>query len=162
MTDSRIVNYSFGKEKPIDLAEELDNTINADSDFNSKMSLAESYKTDKSNEYRSTQETILQHVKIAFPNDAQVQNAIQNSFGVDSTSNSIDKDLELMILQSRAAQKLLASNGNENVLTPEEKEALGVELATIKNSFARKKELQEVKDEVVAKVETTQFMDVRG
>ena len=62
----------------------------------------------------------------------------------------------------QAAKKLLASNGDESVLTAEEKEALGAELKAIQKRLETKDELQEVKDEVVAKVETTQFMDARG
>ena len=62
----------------------------------------------------------------------------------------------------RATQKLLASNGNENLLTAEEREALGTELSIIKQSFKRKKELQEVKDEVVSKTEETRFLDTVG
>ena len=73
-----------------------------------------------------------------------------------------DADLELLALQMRATQKLLASNGNENILTAEEREALGTELSIIKQSFKRKKELQEVKDEVVAKTEETRFLDTVG
>ncbi len=73
-----------------------------------------------------------------------------------------DADLELLALQMRATQKLLASNGNENLLTAEEREALGTELSIIKQSFKRKKELQEVKDEVVSKTEETRFLDTVG
>jgi hypothetical protein len=73
-----------------------------------------------------------------------------------------DADLELLALQMRATQKLLASNGNENILTAEEREALGTELSIIKQSFKRKKELQEVKDEVVSKTEETRFLDTVG
>ena len=62
----------------------------------------------------------------------------------------------------QAAKKLLASNGDESVLTAEEKEALGAELKAIQKRLETKDELQEAKEEVVAKVETTQFMDVRG
>ena len=73
-----------------------------------------------------------------------------------------DADLELLALQMRATQKLLASNGNENLLTAEEREALGTELSIIKQSFKRKKELQDVKDEVVSKTEETRFLDTVG
>ena len=164
-TDSRIVNYSYGKQRPDSLDEELNITLEADGDFNSKMSLLESYKTNKSNKYKNLQEIVLQHVRSAFPNDQQVQNAIKNTFGnIDDTSNTTqtDADLELLALQMRATQKLLASNGNENLLTAEEREALGTELSIIKQSFKRKKELQEVKDEVVSKTEETRFLDTVG
>ena len=164
-TDSRIVNYSYGKQRPDSLDEELNITLEADGDFNSKMSLLESYKTNKSNKYKNLQEIVLQHVRSAFPNDQQVQNAIKNTFGnIDDTSDTTqtDADLELLALQMRATQKLLASNGNENLLTAEEREALGTELSIIKQSFKRKKELQEVKDEVVSKTEETRFLDTVG
>ena len=134
------------------IASELNTTVDIDKDFSSSVTLNEAYKASSKNTTLSVSQIVTKHID-------EYYSDIQANQG---TSNSIDKDLELMILQSRAAQKLLASNGNENVLTAEEKEALGVELATIKNSFARKKELQELKDEVVAKVETTQFMDARG
>lgn len=79
-----------------------------------------------------------------------------------SNTTQTDADLELLALQMRATQKLLASNGNENLLTAEEREALGTELSIIKQSFKRKKELQEVKDEVVSKTEETRFLDTVG
>ena len=79
-----------------------------------------------------------------------------------SGGTQTDADLELLALQMRATQKLLASNGNENLLTAEEREALGTELSIIKQSFKRKKELQEIKDEVVSKTEETRFLDTVG
>ena len=62
----------------------------------------------------------------------------------------------------RALQKLLSSNGDESVLSAEEKEALGAELKAIQKRIESTKELQEVKDEVVAKTEETRFLDTVG
>ena len=62
----------------------------------------------------------------------------------------------------QATQKLLASNGNENVLTAEEKEALGVELKAIQKRLETKDDLQEVKEEVAEKITETRFLDTIG
>jgi hypothetical protein len=164
-TDSKIVNYSYGKQRPDSLDEELNITLEADSDFNSKMSLLESYKTNKSNKYKNLQEIVLQHVRSAFPNDQQVQNAIKNTFGnIDDASDTMqtDADLELLALQMRALQKLRAANGNESVLTAEEKEALGAELKAIKKQLESKDDLSSVKEELRTKIENTRFIDVGG
>ena len=48
------------------------------------------------------------------------------------------------------------------MLSAEEKEALGAELKAIQKRIESTKELQEVKDEVVAKTEETRFLDTVG
>ena len=62
----------------------------------------------------------------------------------------------------KALQKLLAANGNESVLSMEEKKALGEELKAIKKQLESKDDLSSVKEEIKTKVENTQFIDVRG
>ena len=62
----------------------------------------------------------------------------------------------------QAAKKLLASNGDESVLTAEEKEALGAELKAIQKRLETKDELSDVKDEVAEKITETRFLDTIG
>ena len=163
---SKIVNYSYGKTRPNNISEELNITLAADADLNSNMTLSESYKTNESNKYKSSRATIIRHVKDAFPNDKQVQNAIQNTFGGHSDEiadgNYADKELELLLLQTKALQKLRASNGDENTLTAEEKKALGGELASLKKQFDKQEDLSSIKQELKEKIESTQFIDVRA
>ncbi len=73
-----------------------------------------------------------------------------------------DAELELLLLQTRALQKLRASNGNENTLTAEEKKALGGELASLKKQFDKQEDLSSIKQELKEKIESTQFIDVRA
>lgn len=82
--------------------------------------------------------------------------------GYFSGGGQTDEEMALLMLQSRAAQKLLAADGNESVLTAEEKEALGTELKAIKKQLESKDELSSIKDELKIKIENTQFIDVRG
>ena len=72
-----------------------------------------------------------------------------------------EKPEEKATIQS-VTQKLLSSNGDESVLSTEEKEALGAELKAIQKRIESTKELQEVKDEVVSKTEETRFLDTVG
>ena len=62
----------------------------------------------------------------------------------------------------QAAKKLLASNGDEGVLTTEEKEALSAELKATQKRLETKDELSDVKDEVAEKITETRFLDTIG
>lgn len=73
-----------------------------------------------------------------------------------------DAELELLLLQAKALQKLRASNGDENTLTVEEKKALGGELASLKKQFDKQEDLSSIKQELKEKIESTQFIDVRA
>ena len=131
---------------------ELNTTIRIDADVGSTITLDEAYKASSKNAGLSVSQVVTRHI-----GEYYSKNEVNSS---DTTQT--DADLELLALQMRATQKLLASNGNENILTAEEREALGTELSIIKQSFKRKKELQEVKDEVVSKTEETRFLDTVG
>ena len=131
---------------------ELNTTIRIDADVGSTITLDEAYKASSKNAGLSVSQVVTRHIGEYYgKNEANSSNTTQT-----------DADLELLALQMRATQKLLASNGNENLLTAEEREALGTELSIIKQSFKRKKELQDVKDEVVSKTEETRFLDTVG
>ena len=126
---------------------ELNTTIRIDADVGSTITLDEAYKASSKNAGLSVSQVVTRHI-----GEYYSKNEVNSS---DTTQT--DADLELLALQMRATQKLLASNGNENLLTAEEREALGTELSIIKQSFKRKKELQEVKDEVVSKPKRLDF-----
>ncbi len=101
-----------------------------------------------------------------------LNNAKEHLGNVDPSQNPfIDKTIETLKLllektnnkeTQKALQKLLAANGNESVLSMEEKKALGEELKAIKKQLESKDDLSSVKEEIKTKVENTQFIDVRG
>lgn len=177
ITDSKIVNYTYDKIRPDSIDDELNSTLRVDANFDSVMTLSEAYKTSEKNEYKNTTAVILQHVREAFPNDKQVQNALKSLSGIPTLSveensspfaNQTIDALRLLLEKSenkeaqKALQKLRAANGDESMLTAEEKEALGTELKAIKKQLESKDDLSSVKDELKMKIESTQFIDVRG
>ena len=131
---------------------ELDFDIKSDGDLNSELSDKEIL-SGSGKDYRTF---ILDYAK-KYLDDT---NPSKGYFS--SGSQTDDEELELLTLQSKAEQKLRAANGNENVLSTEEKEALGAELKAIKKQLESKDDLSSVKEELKTKIENTQFIDVRG
>ena len=59
----------------------------------------------------------------------------------------------------KALEKLRVSNGNESVLSVDEKAVLGAEISNLQE---RKSDLSSVKEGIKTSVETTLFIDVKG
>ena len=128
----------------------INKTIKADSNFDGQ----ETYKEAFDGEGLNYVKDIIQYAQKVLGNiDDNRPNPLE-----DKT----DAELELLLLQAKALQKLRASNGDENTLTVEEKKALGGELASLKKQFDKQEDLSSIKQELKEKIESTQFIDVRA
>lgn len=152
---SRFVKYHQSDKKSKDIDDELNKTLKMDSNIDGTIDLQEVYSYGGQNHTK----VILSHATKALGNIDPGQNPF-----ADKTSETLKLLLEKINNEEaqKALQKLRAANGNESVLTAEEKEALGTELKAIKKQLESKDELNSVKDELKMKIENTQFIDVRG
>ncbi len=150
---------------------ELNTTIRVDKDFSSTMELSEAYRASSKNMNLSTEAIITKHINdyyhINVSKATDTKSAPANIFSsLTELTDRIFKRLNTNATSNeeiqKALQKLRASNGNENALTAEEKEALGAELASIKKQFEKEEDLSSIKQELKDKIESTQFIDVRA
>ena len=167
-----MVKYNDGY-KANSINSELNTTIKIDKDFSSTIELSEAYKASDKNKYLSTEDIVVSHIDAYYG-----INALKSSGFEQQDSNMFEPMIELMNKISRkmklkkedlhdekaqkALQKLLAANGNETVLSADEKKALGAELKAVQKKLESKDELSSVKEELKTKIENTQFIDVTG
>jgi hypothetical protein len=155
------------------ISSELNTTIKIDKDFSSTTELAEAYKASNKNKNLSTEDIVVGHINAYYKINASKMSGFEqqdaNMFEpMIELMNKISKKMKLKKEDladekaQKALQKLLAANGNESVLSMEEKKALGAELKAIKKQLESKDDLSSVKEEIKTKVENTQFIDVRG
>ena len=135
--------------------DELNTTIRIDKNFNSEIELSEAYKASEKNKNLSTEDIIVKHISAYYGLSATKASALSgqsnNMFQpLYDFVSKISKKMKLSIDElsgeeaKRALQKLLSSNGDESVLSAEEKEALGAELKAIQKRIESTKELQDV------------------
>lgn len=166
------VRYNDGY-KAVSIDSELNTTIEINKNFDSTIGLDESYRASDKNKNLSTEDIVVGHIDAYYG-----INALKSSGFEQQDSNMFEPMIELMNKISRkmklkkedlhdekaqkALQKLLAANGNETVLSADEKKALGAELKAVQKKLESKDELSSVKEELKTKIENTQFIDVIG
>ena len=167
-----MVRYNDGY-KADSIERELDTTIKIDKNFNSEVELSEAYRASEKNKNLSTEDIVVKHINAFYGVNAtkasalatQPNNMFQSLFDFISKISKkmkFTRDELSSEEAQKAFQKLMASNGDESVLTAEEKEALGAELKAIRKRLETKDNLQEVKEEVAKKITETRFLDSIG
>lgn len=118
--DSRIVRYNrkdYTKPKNID--DELNTTLKINTDFNSNISLKESYSANKSNSILSVQKLIEKHV-----NEAIHLGILEE----DLVLKLLQKATEEQLARLEALEKLKQNNGDDSKLTQDEKQLIKIEI----------------------------------
>ncbi|MFA6143556.1 MAG: hypothetical protein WCW84_00700 [Sulfurimonas sp.] len=137
---------------------ELNTTIRIDSNMDSYVTLNEAYRASAKNQGLATDNIITKHIE-EYYGKGTIANR-ENPFK-DRTLDELKMLFEKT--DNKEAQKILeklrVSNGNESVLSADEKAVLGAEISKLQE---RKSDFSSVKEGIKTSVETTRFIDVKG
>lgn len=150
---TRLVKYDQTGKHVNSIDEELNKTLKADSNRDGYMSLQEAYSTSGQN----SSKIISMHAQKVI---GGIGNNRENPFK-DRTLDELKMLFEKTDNKEaqKALEKLKAANGNENMLSSDEKAVLGAEISKIQE---RHTDFNSIKEEIKASVETMRFIDVKG
>lgn len=137
--------------KPTTIQDELNTTLRIDKDLDGEITLSEAYKANANNEGKSDKQIVVKHDEEYYNvsinmSTGQIRDDFLHSGFNEIVGNVLSgkkhkkkqNDEDDAILAQKAMQKLIAANGNESVLNAEEKQAIQMEIKTVKKQIKDK------------------------